>query len=159
MVVFAAYTVCRWLYFGAVLTEPLATKVLYKLQLDGHLVAKGHVRNYAARFLDEYGWITPMAVVGAALLTARDRWTVRLLSTMLLLVGYNAIVGDWMYGFRFFVSVLPLYAILIGVVVSRLGRAIPPQVPRSPPCCSGRLRFLECRSRGPTRRNSSARAG
>jgi len=123
--IFVAYTACRWLYFGALLTEPLATKVIYKLQLQGQLVTKEAVRGYLARFLDEYGWISSVAMVVIALLTARDRWTVRLLATTLLLVGYIAIVGDWMYGFRFFVTVLPLYAILVAVVVARLGRSMP----------------------------------
>ncbi len=122
--IFAAYTSCRWLYFGSVLTEPLATKVLYKLQLSGQLVAKEPVRAYVAQFLDESGWMCPIAMVGAAVLTARDRWTVRLLSTTLLLVGYIAIIGDWMYGFRFFVAVLPFYAILVGIVVAKLARAM-----------------------------------
>jgi arabinofuranosyltransferase len=122
---FVAYTACRWLYFGALLSEPLATKVLYKLQLQGELATKEAVRGYLARFLDEYGWISSGAVVVTALLTARDRWTMRLLATTLLIVGYIAIVGDWMYGFRFFVTVLPLYAILVAVVVAKLGRSMP----------------------------------
>jgi hypothetical protein len=124
--VLATYTAFRWWYFGALLTEPLATKVLYKFQAHGQLVTKEPERAYLVRFLDQYGWIAPVLVTVAALgLGRRDRWTIGLLATTMLLVGYVALVGDWMYGFRFAVAILPFYALLAGSVVAALGRSSP----------------------------------
>lgn len=117
----AAYMAFRWLYFGSLLSEPIATKILYKFQVHGHVVTKEPARGYLLRFLDQYGWAAPIAIVLAALvLSRRDRWTRRVTATMLLMVGYVGFVGDWMYGYRFVVPILPFYALMIGLVVAAI---------------------------------------
>jgi hypothetical protein len=123
---FAVYTAWRWMYFGAVLTEPLATKVLYKFRVHGHLVTKLFERGYLSRFLDQYGWIAPSIVLAAGVVLARrDRWILRLLVTTLLVTLYAGVVGDWMYGFRFLVVVIAFYAMLVGAVVAAVARVTP----------------------------------
>jgi arabinofuranosyltransferase len=124
--IFAVYTALRWLYFGAVLTEPLATKVLYKFRVHGYLVTKLPERGYLQRFLDQYGWMAPSIVLAVAMvISGRDRWTLRLIVTTLLLTVYVGVVGDWMYGFRFLVVVIAFYAMLIGLVLAAVSRARP----------------------------------
>jgi hypothetical protein len=122
-VVFAAYHTWRVWYFGDWLPAPLAAKVLYKLHpLAGVLVRKPQAP-YLLAFLSTYG-VVP-AILGIGLVIAalrRDRRAWPLLASACMLIAYPALVGDWMLGFRFFLPVLPVMAILIALAVSAINR-------------------------------------
>ena len=76
---------------------------------------------YALAFLRMYGLVPGIA--GALLLMlvlGRKPRTWPLLASAGLLAGYATLVGDWMIGFRFFLPMLPVTAILVALAISSI---------------------------------------
>jgi hypothetical protein len=114
------YHAARFAYYGTLVSAPLEAKVLYKFAGAPHAVVKAPDQSYLRGFLDLYG----MAVVPALVVAAIGAWRSRSARVALVagvLIGtYAALVGDWMFGWRFFVPVLPLTAAVIAAAVSRM---------------------------------------
>jgi hypothetical protein len=113
LVVFAGYHLWRLWYFGELLSMPLYAKVLYKLGRHETLVSNDPPERYVFAFLKMYGWI-PIAALCLAFARAvyRSRNMRSLAIAVGLLILYLGIVGDWMFGFRFWVPLLAPMAIL-----------------------------------------------
>lgn len=120
--VLVVYHGWRWMYFGQLLPAPVAAKVLYKLQAQGQLVTKDPAQNYLVAFAQDYGVIPAIVAAVACLVAARRRVEWVILASATALVLYLAVVGDWMFGRRFFVPVLPLLALAVSLPVSWLAR-------------------------------------
>jgi hypothetical protein len=118
--VFVMYQVWRILYFRELLSVPLYAKVLYKLQPHANLVTKPPAQNYAVAFFEMYGAVPMSALCLAGSLWDRKRIALASVTSAVSLVAYLTIVGDWMFGFRFFVPVLPLLALLIASSISAI---------------------------------------
>jgi hypothetical protein len=120
-VTLAVYHGWRWWYFGHLLSCPMAAKVLYKLLPAQNLVTREPAGSYGWGFIEMYGWIP--AAVAVAFVAART-WTAHrarpLMASACLLAGYAAMVGDWMIGFRFFLPLLPIAAVLLALAVSSI---------------------------------------
>ena len=119
----AVYHAWRIWYFGDWLSAPITTKTLYKIRDTPNIVARQPVANYLPAFLTNYGF--GMAIVAAALVTGavwRRRAAWPLLASAALLFAYAAIVGDWMFGFRFVLPALPVTAVLIAMAISTIRR-------------------------------------
>jgi hypothetical protein len=118
-------------YFHEVLPAPLASKVLYKLTAGAQLLQKPPNRSYVMRFLDIYGWPVLLAFAAVEIHAVRIGGAARAIAVAAIpLILYVSIVGDWMFGFRFFVPVLPLIALVLGASIGaiaerhpRIGRA------------------------------------
>ena len=116
--VFAAYQLWRVWYFGTLLPAPLVSKVLYKLRLHHDLLVKPPAENYARAFFGLYG-TAPLIVLGiAGFCWSRKPLTTACGLCAALVTAYLAVVGDWMFGFRFFLPVLPWLALLVANAVS-----------------------------------------
>jgi len=120
--VFIAYNAFRLWYFGSLLSMPLASKVAYKLLSPGHIVIKAPAETYTHRFLDLYGWPIVALVVGCRLTVVQSvsRSVLALALATMLGIVYVSNVGDWMFGFRFFVFLLVPLSVLIAIAVSSL---------------------------------------
>ena len=120
----AAFHAWRLYFFGSLLSEPLAAKVLYRLSGSAQIMVKAAAVPYLLGFLRVYGWpAAPALAVAAA--TAWRVPTARMAALALAALGlYVSIVGDWMFGWRFTVALLPLAAVAIGLAVSRAPRTI-----------------------------------
>jgi hypothetical protein len=124
--VLAAYHVWRVWYFGDLLPAPLEAKILYKLMPNSTLIVKKPDRSYLSGFITVYGWWTAAALGGAAGFALRAGGVGRALTLAALpLVVYVGVVGDWMFGFRFFVALLPVFALIIGLSIGALSSAWP----------------------------------
>ncbi len=125
-IVFVVYHAWRVWYFGELLSAPLDAKVVYKLRPRGAVVEKLPEANYAWRFAQTYG-VWPAAV--ATVVMAWHGWKSAagrgLLLAAVILVTYVSFVGDWMAGFRFFVPVLPILALLVALAMSGAARSRP----------------------------------
>jgi hypothetical protein len=114
------YHGARLAYFGSLLSAPLEAKVLYKLAPHAHAIVKRPDRAYLAAFMDLYG----IAIVPGLFIAALAAWSRRIGRPSVIaaapLTIYVAIVGDWMFGWRFLVPLLPFVAIVIGSSVSRM---------------------------------------
>lgn len=123
--VFIAYHAWRVWYFGEWLMGPLYSKILYKLLNGPGWVIYKPETSYGYRFLDTYN---VLIAVPALLLLAAWCWKARIARPVMLAgsaIGlYAASVGDWMAGFRFFTSMLPLLAIAIAGAVSAIQRTV-----------------------------------
>jgi hypothetical protein len=111
--VFTVYQLWRIWYFGDLLPAPVVTKVLYKLQPHQHLLVKAPPQNYARAFFGLYGAVPLIALCVGGLGWSRSRVVVACATAAAVLTAYIALVGDWMFGFRFFLPVLPLLAVLV----------------------------------------------
>lgn len=108
-------------YFGNLLNLPLYAKVLYKLMPQHHLLVKAPATPYGVRFIQIYGWPAVLIVVAAAgLATRRSRPIRPLVLAGVALVAYVSLVGDWMFGLRFFAPLMPLAAVIVAVAFSVL---------------------------------------
>ena len=118
------FHVWRWAFFGSLLSEPLAAKVLYRLTGAGQAVVKAPDEPYLVSLLRLYGIPAIAPLVVAAVLAWRVP-AARMAAVALLVLGaYVAVVGDWMFGWRFTVPLFPLAALTIGVAVSRARSAL-----------------------------------
>ena len=117
------YNAWRYWYFHAWLSAPLAAKVLYRLTGAAHAIVKAPDVPYLLAFAHVYG-LAGIAVLAAALAGAWRIPVGRACAIALLVLGvYVQIVGDWMFGWRFVVPLLPMAAVAIGLSVSRLPRS------------------------------------
>jgi len=125
-VAFIAYQSWRWWYFRDLLPAPLEAKILYKLKPHANLVVKAPDESYLHQLVDVYGWPVAGAIVLGAIAAFRSGGLSRrlLLGTVALFV-YVSLVGDWMFGFRFFVSLIPAVAVLIAVALNPLASRRP----------------------------------
>jgi len=113
------YHIGRIVYFGHLLNMPAYAKVLYKVAGDPRLVTRAPREVYALRFVDTFGWPAVAAFVVAAVHAAtRSDQVRRCVVAAALMITYVSVVGDWMFGFRFFVPIVPLIAILVGQTLS-----------------------------------------
>ncbi len=123
VLIVAAYHGWRVWYFGDWLNMPAYTKVLYKFGAASNVLVKAPEHGYLRQFVDVYGWpavvVAAAAVVGAAVKSAPAR---PVLLALLVMIAYVGRVGDWMFGLRFMVPLLPLMAILVAQAVSVVGR-------------------------------------
>lgn len=125
-VVFLAYQGWRWVYFRDLIPAPVAAKILYKFAAHRNLLVKAPDHSYLASFISVYGW--PAAIVftaAASYALLRGGSMRRLTLAAVALTAYVAMVGDWMFGFRFFVVLLPLYALILADTVNILGATRP----------------------------------
>lgn len=117
----ALYNGWRLWYFGNLLNLPLYAKVLYKLGPQGHIVLKGPLIPFGVRFVQIYGWTAAIIV---AVAVGHATWRERLIRPLVLagavLITYVCGVGDWMFGLRFFVPLMPLVAVVVAVAFSVL---------------------------------------
>lgn len=120
-VVFGVYHGWRWVYFGELVPTPLAAKILYKLTPHANLMVKGPDRSYLSRFISVYGWPAALALIAAGVhALSIGGFARRLALAALPLTVYVALVGDWMFGFRFFVALLPLFALIMATSVGHI---------------------------------------
>src|SRR5262249_9851846 len=121
LVALAVYHGWRIWYFGDPLSTPLYAKVMYKFLPNAQRVVKTPERAYVLRLVDVYGWPAAITAAAMALMAA---WHSRSVRTMVLALAvpliYVSVVSDWMFGFRFFVPLLPLAAVVIGMSISVL---------------------------------------
>jgi hypothetical protein len=122
LAVFTVYQLWRFWYFRELLPAPVVAKVLYKLQPERHLLVKAPPENYARAFFGLYGAVPLIALCVAGLGWLRCRFVVACATAAAVLIAYVALVGDWMFGFRFFVPVLPLLAVLVANSVNAVAR-------------------------------------
>lgn len=120
----ALYHAWRYVYFGTLLSAPLQAKILYKLSPAGHAIVKSPERSYLRGFADLYGLALAPALAVAVALVWRLRSGRAASLALVLLSGYVAMVGDWMFGWRFVVPLLPLAAFVVALAVSRLRRPL-----------------------------------
>jgi hypothetical protein len=121
VLVLLAYHAWRVAYFRDVLPAPLRSKILYKLLPHGALLVKAPDTSYLSGFISVYGWWTATAFVAIVIYAVRLGGLPRtLVIAALPLVMYVAAVGDWMFGFRFFVALLPVFALIVALAVGRM---------------------------------------
>jgi hypothetical protein len=106
-------------YFRDLLNMPLYAKVMYKLKWSANAVTKSPLRPYWVRFSEVYGWPAVAIAGAAAAYAARHEQTARpVLLAFVCLAAYVSYVGDWMFGFRFFVHLMPVAALMMAFAVS-----------------------------------------
>jgi hypothetical protein len=112
----------RLLYFGTLLSTPLAAKVLHRLAPPDRIVVKSSDVRYLLALAALYGW-PAIPALGAAAIAACRRPLGRAAVAMLVIVGlYAARVDDWMFGWRFAVVMAPFAAMVLAMAVDRLPR-------------------------------------
>ena len=117
-----AYHAWRVWYFQSLLPLPVYSKVVYKLWSQGHVLVKPPTASYLGRAGALYGWPATLLAAGAAAYAAWRSAAVRpVCLAAAAMLTYVAIVGDWMFGFRFLTPIVPLAAMLVGEAVSLLG--------------------------------------
>ena len=113
------YHAWRLWYFRAILSAPLAAKVLFRLAGPSQAVVKGDVP-YLLGYARIYG-IAAIPVTAVALGAAWRHAAGRACAIALVILGlYVHVVGDWMFGWRFVVALLPLLAVVLACAVARL---------------------------------------
>ena len=125
-VALVVYHIGRMWYFGDLLPAPLRAKILYKPMPHATLMVKPPERSYGAAFADAYGWWAAVALAAAIAHGLRAGGFARALSAAAVpLIIYVAVVGDWMFGFRFFVALLPVFSVIVATAVSAVAHAAP----------------------------------
>jgi hypothetical protein len=118
LIIFHAW---RYSYFGSLLSAPMATKVLYRFEHPSGVMIKAPDVTYFQGLLHIYGW--PALMIAAAAVLAVRHAAGRMAVAVALVLGvYAERVGDWMFGWRFAVAILPFVAILLAVAIDRLPR-------------------------------------
>jgi arabinofuranosyltransferase len=118
---FVLYHAWRVWYFGEPLPMPLYAKVLYKLGARGTLIANEPPSNYLIAFFSQGHWLPAVILaLGLAGVYRRSRELFALAIGILLLTGYLSLVGDWMFGFRFFVALIVPLAVLAAAGFDRI---------------------------------------
>jgi len=121
VIVFTGYHAWRGWYFRDLLPAPLEAKILYKLRPHANLLVKAPNESYLRQFVDMYGWPGAGAVVlGCSAAFRIGGLPRRLLIGIVPLFVYVSVVGDWMFGFRFFVTLLPPLAVIIAAALNPL---------------------------------------
>lgn len=125
----AGYFGWRVWYFGEWLTLPLQTKVAHKLVDAGAVVVWRDGAGYLVPFLRSAGWPLLPGVLALGLVwrqrgNARAAvWSCGL--ALAVLIAYVSVVGDWMFGFRFFAPLVAPLALLCAFVVASVERRVP----------------------------------
>lgn len=120
-VVFGIYHGWRWAYFRDFVPAPLEAKILYKLKRQSNLMVKAPDSSYLSGLIKLYGWPAAVALAAAGAHALRIGGLARRLTLAALpLVAYVALVGDWMFGYRFFVPLLPLFALIAAASVGQI---------------------------------------
>jgi hypothetical protein len=119
LVIFAVYQAWRIWYFGELLPMPLYSKVLHKLVPADGIVEKEN-GSYGLAFFQLYGWLPAVVIATVLWICRKDRLIVSLVVAATTMTLYACVVGDWMFGFRFFVPVLPLLALLLARLLSEI---------------------------------------
>ena len=117
-VVFGIYHGWRWAYFRDFVPAPLEAKILYKLTRHSNLMVKAPDHSYLVGFITAYGWPAAIGFAAAGAHAVRAGGLGRRLTfASFFLVAYVSVVGDWMFGFRFFVALLPIFALILAAAV------------------------------------------
>ena len=117
-VAFATYHAWRWWYFRDLLPAPLEAKILYKLRPQANLVVKAPDESYLRQLVDVYSWpVAIVMVIAAAAVFTSGGTPRRLLLAIVPLFLYVSLVGDWMFGFRFYVALLPVLALIMAIAL------------------------------------------
>jgi hypothetical protein len=123
VIVLAIYHAWRVWYFGDWVPAPFVAKVLYKLHPPPNALVHGPQTPYLLAFLHMYGVVPTIVALGLVIWAVRgERRIWSLLASASILIAYPTLVGDWMWGFRFFLPVVPVIAVLIAVAVSSVDR-------------------------------------
>jgi hypothetical protein len=123
-VVVASYHAWRFVYFGTLLSAPMAAKVMYQLAAPARAIAKSPQVTYLYGLIGLYGW-TGVAMLAAAACAAMRHAAGRAAVVVILLIGvYSERVDDWMFGWRFIVAVVPFVAVVVALAIDRLPRAV-----------------------------------
>lgn len=118
---FGVYHAWRIWYFGDPFPTPLEAKVLYKFTRQANLLVKAPDVPYWIRFARVVGWPAVAGLILAGVHALRIGRVPRALAVATIpIVLYVSVVGDWMFGFRFFVAVLPLFALIAALSVGEL---------------------------------------
>jgi len=124
--VLIAYHGWRWWYFEDLVPAPVETKILYKLLPHQNVVVKAPERSYGMQFIGAYGWPAALALCASAIHAVKTGGWIRTVTFgALLLAVYVSVVGDWMFGFRFFVPLLPLFALIVANAVDHVASLRP----------------------------------
>jgi hypothetical protein len=120
--IFASYHIWRILYYRQVLPPAVASKVLFKFTHGRTFVTRIPTEPYAIRFFNLFGWIPAIATISSMVLAIRTdvRRILSLALAVVVLSLYVSAVEDWMFGFRFFTSLVPLFAILTAWCIDRV---------------------------------------
>jgi hypothetical protein len=117
------YMAWRVWYFGSWLPLPLETKVAHKLASTDGAVVETVRSTYVRAWATRAGWPLLLGLIPAALAlarrSARDRVLAALCGVLVGLFAYVALVGDWMFGFRFVVPLLAPLALVGGLGLAR----------------------------------------
>ena len=116
----ALLTLARYMYFGSLLPTPVEAKILYKLMPHAHLLIKQPATSYLGQLFNLYGPVFLIVVVAGAVLPRPRPASSTIVLNALFLAVYVTLVGDWMFGLRFFVPVLPLIALFAAETVDRV---------------------------------------
>ena len=117
-----AYQAWRLVYFGSLLSTPMAAKVLHRIASPPRALVKAPTIAYLEGLIGIYGWTGVAALIAAAALAVRNE-VGRLALAIIVLIGlYAERVDDWMFGWRFAVAMVPFVAVVLAVAVDRLPR-------------------------------------
>lgn len=119
IVIAVVYHAARFLYFGTLFSAPIAAKVLYKVDTPAHVVVKAPDRSYLSGFVHLYGLAFIPAVAAAMVFAWRSRVGRGATIVLILLGAYVSTVGDWMFGWRMVVPLLPFLAVVIAMAISK----------------------------------------
>ena len=121
LVTAVVYALARAWYFDSWLPLPLQAKVADKLTATTASVVWTDRGKYLLGFAQRAGWPFLIGLAAAAVAATRGQRPVWMIGGAAVALGaYAAIVGDWMFGFRFFVPLLAPLALLCGCGVSFL---------------------------------------
>jgi hypothetical protein len=119
-VIAGAYAIWRYAYFGSFVSAPIAAKVLFHFTGAENRVVESKGESYLRAFLALYG-VVAVAVLPVAVALAWRSKTARAAAIALVVLGtYVGLVGDWMFGWRLTVALLPLTALIIALGVTRI---------------------------------------
>jgi hypothetical protein len=125
-VLLIAYHGWRWWYFGNLMPAPLEAKVLHKLMQSANVMVKKPETGYLRGFIGVLGWPAAVALAAACAHAIRIGGSPRRLAlAVLLLVAYVSRVGDWMFGFRFFVALLPVFSLILAASAGAIAATRP----------------------------------
>jgi len=119
--VLVAFHLWRYLYFGSLISAPMAAKVLFRFTPQAGAMIKAPDQTYFQGLLALYGWPAIMIAV-AAVVAVRHAAGRMALAIVFMLGVYVGRVDDWMFGWRFAVALLPFVAILLALAIDRLPR-------------------------------------